>query len=306
MEQVLQQLEELNAHPPYPGDGGYWMVWDLDTHAYVESQFPLPPVAVGPQGPPGPQGEKGEQGDPGPQGDTGPEGPAGPEGPQGEPGPQGPKGDTGDTGPQGETGPVGPEGPQGPQGPAGAGVPPTDTAQAGDVPTWDGQQVVWAAQSGGDLFQDWTEMYNNDIVIPESDPVTMIEDSLVATVGTIYDLAVVALIPSTGESGLQVSALTVDGFPVADYWGAVSTSGALNSVFVIKRLTDQKVIRWFSSGNGSVNPETWDGNTQGNGMGVQSRSQGVQDGKLVLQFTKSIYGTVTVRVWGRGKNEQVG
>ena len=31
----------------------------------------------------------------------------------------------------------------------GAGVPPTDTAQPGDVLTWDGEQVVWAAQSGG-------------------------------------------------------------------------------------------------------------------------------------------------------------
>lgn len=50
VEQVLQQMEELNQHPPYPGDGGYWMVWDLDTHAYVESQLPLPPVAVGPSG----------------------------------------------------------------------------------------------------------------------------------------------------------------------------------------------------------------------------------------------------------------
>lgn len=38
---------------------------------------------------------------------------------------------------------------QGPAGPAGAGVPPTDTAQAGDVPTWNGEKVVWAAQSGG-------------------------------------------------------------------------------------------------------------------------------------------------------------
>lgn len=38
---------------------------------------------------------------------------------------------------------------QGPAGPAGAGVPPTDTAQAGDVPTWDGENVVWAPPSGG-------------------------------------------------------------------------------------------------------------------------------------------------------------
>lgn len=193
VEQVLQQLEELNQHPPYPGDGGYWIIWDLDTKSYVESQLPLPPVAEGPQGPPGPQGEqgpagpqgpqgepgpqgeKGEKGDPGPQGEPGvigPEGPKGeqgeqgpqgtqgeqgPIGPQGEPGPkgetgpQGPKGDTGDPGPQGpqgEAGPAGPEGPQGPQGPAGAGIPPTDTAKAGDVPTFDGENVVWKAPSG--------------------------------------------------------------------------------------------------------------------------------------------------------------
>ena len=38
--------------------------------------------------------------------------------------------------------------------PAGAGVPPTDTAQPGDVPTWDGEQVVWAAQQGG--IRRWT------------------------------------------------------------------------------------------------------------------------------------------------------
>lgn len=206
VEQVLQQLEELNQHPPYPGDGGYWMVWDLDAGAYVESQLPLPPVAEGPQGPPGPQGEqgpagpqgpqgdpgpqgeKGEQGDPGPQGEPGVIGPEGPKGeqgeqgpqgtqgeqgpigpqgepgPQGETGPQGPKGDTGDPGPQGpqgKTGPVGPEGPQGPQGPSGVGIPPTDTAKKGDVPMWNGENVVWGAPSGGQdkqwkLFQEIT------------------------------------------------------------------------------------------------------------------------------------------------------
>ena len=50
VEQALEQLEELNQHPPYPGDNGYWMIWDLDTKSYVESQLPLPPVAEGPPG----------------------------------------------------------------------------------------------------------------------------------------------------------------------------------------------------------------------------------------------------------------
>lgn len=163
VEQALEQLEELNQHPPYPGDGGYWLVWDLERDEYVTSDLPLPDVSVGPQGPEGPQGpqgepgpqgpqgetgpqgEKGEQGEPGPQGETGPAGPEGPQGPQGEKGdtgpqgPQGEKGEKGDTGPQGpqgpkgDTGAAGPQGEPGPQGetgPAGEGVPP-----ANDVPT---------------------------------------------------------------------------------------------------------------------------------------------------------------------------
>lgn len=134
VEQVLQQLEELNQHPPYPGDGGYWMVWDLDAGAYVESQLPLPPVA---EGPPGKDatitvGETvtGQPGTPASVVNTGTEsaamlnftipqgqqGPAGPQGPQGEPGPQGPQGEQGDPGAQGEPGPEGPQGPKGDQG----------------------------------------------------------------------------------------------------------------------------------------------------------------------------------------------
>lgn len=158
VEQALEQLEELNQHPPIPGDGGFWLVWDLDEERYVTSNLPLPDVSVGPQGPvgpqglqgepgpqgpqgePGPQGEKGEQGEPGPQGETGPAGPEGPQGPQGEKGdtgpqgpqgekgekgdtgpqgPQGPKGDKGDTGPRGDVGPQGEQGPAGPAGPEG-------------------------------------------------------------------------------------------------------------------------------------------------------------------------------------------
>ena len=130
--QMEANIRELGEHPPIPGDGGYWLVWNLEKKEYVTSDLPLPDVSVGPPGPqgpqgpqgepgpqgpqgePGPRGEKGERGEPGPQGETGPAGPEGPQGPQGE------KGDTGATGPQGDVGP------QGEPGPAGAGVPPTD------------------------------------------------------------------------------------------------------------------------------------------------------------------------------------
>lgn len=81
-----------------------------------------------------------------------------------------PQGDKGDPGPQG---PPGPEGPQGPAGPAGAGVPPTDTAQPGDVPTWDGDQVVWAEQQGGigrwTLLLDATTLESVDSILVSQD-----------------------------------------------------------------------------------------------------------------------------------------
>lgn len=118
----LAKVIDLNNHPPIPGDNGYWMIWNTDSGAYVESELPLPAVSVGPQGP---QGEKGDKGDTGATGPQGPRGEQGPKGDTGETGPQGPKGDTGATGatgPQGlkgDKGDTGPQGPQGEQGPAG-------------------------------------------------------------------------------------------------------------------------------------------------------------------------------------------
>ena len=61
----LAKVIDLNNHPPIPGDNGYWLVWDTDSGAYVESELPLPAVSVGPQGP------KGDTGPQGPKGDTG-------------------------------------------------------------------------------------------------------------------------------------------------------------------------------------------------------------------------------------------
>lgn len=182
--QIEQNIIELNAHPPIPGDGGYWLVWDLDGEKYVTSNLPLPDVPVGspgpqgpqgprgepgpqgPQGEPGPKGEKGERGDPGPQGEKGETGEKGDTGPQGPQGPKGDKGDTGpqgDVGPQGEQGPAGPAGPEGPQGPAGLGVPPISGPEdAGKVPTvnGDGTGYVLEAVSGGE--REWTMLGETD------------------------------------------------------------------------------------------------------------------------------------------------
>lgn len=131
--QMEARMQELNDHPPYPGDNGYWMVWDLDTHDYTESAIPLPEVDKGPPGgyytpsvaddgtltwaasqtdmPPVPQANiRGPQGEQGPPGAAGPAGKDGAQGPQG---PQGPAGADGAPGPAGEDGSEGPPGPAG-------------------------------------------------------------------------------------------------------------------------------------------------------------------------------------------------
>ena len=46
----LAKIIDLNNHPPVPGDNGYWMIWDTDSGAYVESDLPLPEVSSGGSG----------------------------------------------------------------------------------------------------------------------------------------------------------------------------------------------------------------------------------------------------------------
>lgn len=46
----LVKIIDLNNHPPIPGDNGYWMLWDTDSGAYVESELPLPEVSSGGSG----------------------------------------------------------------------------------------------------------------------------------------------------------------------------------------------------------------------------------------------------------------
>lgn len=42
--EIEQNILKANAHPPIPGDQGYWKIWDFKTDSYVESEFPLPEV----------------------------------------------------------------------------------------------------------------------------------------------------------------------------------------------------------------------------------------------------------------------
>ena len=35
-------VREMNGHPPIPGENGFWMLWEPDSHSYKESAFPLP------------------------------------------------------------------------------------------------------------------------------------------------------------------------------------------------------------------------------------------------------------------------
>ena len=44
--QAEADIKELNAHPPVPGVNGFWMLWDLDTHSYVQSQLVVPGLHI--------------------------------------------------------------------------------------------------------------------------------------------------------------------------------------------------------------------------------------------------------------------
>ena len=44
----LTKILALKNHPSIPGDNGYWMLWDTDKGAYVESELPLPDISVHP------------------------------------------------------------------------------------------------------------------------------------------------------------------------------------------------------------------------------------------------------------------
>ena len=44
--QAEMDIKELNAHPPVPGEDGYWQLWDLTTHSYQPSQLVVPGLSI--------------------------------------------------------------------------------------------------------------------------------------------------------------------------------------------------------------------------------------------------------------------
>ena len=64
----------MNGHPPIPGENGFWMLWELDSHSYKESAFPLPKGLNGVNGKDGVDGKNGTDGRNGTDGKDGVDG----------------------------------------------------------------------------------------------------------------------------------------------------------------------------------------------------------------------------------------
>lgn len=67
-------VREMNGHPPIPGENGFWMLWELDSHSYKESAFPLPKGLDGVNGKDGTDGRNGTDGKDGVDGKDGTDG----------------------------------------------------------------------------------------------------------------------------------------------------------------------------------------------------------------------------------------
>ena len=171
--QLATNVAIMHQHPPYPGDDGYWMVWNLAEGEYQQSNLPLPPVT------------KGDKGDTGPYftptvdadgnlswtNNGGLENPVtvnirGPQGPQGIQGIQGPAGEIGNTGPRGPQGEPGAKGDTGAQGVPGQAA----TIQIGSVTNGDTISVTNSGSENAAILDFVLQRGEQGIQGPKGDP----------------------------------------------------------------------------------------------------------------------------------------
>ena len=171
--QLATNVAIMHQHPPYPGDDGYWMVWNLAEGEYQQSNLPLPPVT------------KGDKGDTGPYftptvdadgnlswtNNGGLENPVtvnirGPQGPQGIQGIQGPAGEIGNTGPRGPQGEPGAKGDTGAQGVPGQAA----TIQIGSVTNGDTISVTNSGSENAASLDFVLQRGEQGIQGPKGDP----------------------------------------------------------------------------------------------------------------------------------------
>lgn len=186
---------------------------------------------------------------------------------------------------------------QGPAGPAGAGVPPTDTAQAGDVPTWDGQNVVWAPPSGGG--KNWVLLYNNTINI--SDYVQAAQDVLLQScegITEIHGIFATSEISGTinGESSNANVGIAIGNCRIS-YGRLFNTDANSRGLFSI--LNDLEYSYWYKVSSSNLSMEYNSANQVG---GNCKKPKNPDYDHIILQCLAANYafkGSVELIIYGR-------
>ena len=265
----LAKVIDLNNHPSIPGENGYWLFWDIDSGAYVESDLPLPAISVGPQGP---QGEKGDKGDAFTYADFTAEQLAALKGEKGDTGATGPQGPKGDAGATGATGPQGPKGDKGETGPAGVGVPNGGTVGQLLSKTESGTEWIDPPQSG--VQPDWNQndstaadyVKNRPFYTRGSVETVLVEESTVSF--------------SIGGNGIYTAALeSTFSLTIGDIY-KISWDGAVYECTCVSFPDNMKLI-----GNPSIMGDTVD---TGEPFIIVDSDQGVRIGTLDTSPTHTI------------------
>lgn len=187
---------------------------------------------------------------------------------------------------------------RGPKGDPGEGVPPTDTAQAGDVPTWDGQNVVWAPPSG-DGGKNWVLLYNNTINI--SDYVQAAQDVLLQScegITEIHGIFATSEISGTinGESSNAAIGIAIGDCRIT--YGRLFNTGA-NSRGLFSILNDLEYSYWYKVSNNNLDIEFNSANQVG---GNCKKPVNPDYDHIILQGLAANYafkGSVELIIYGR-------